>query len=264
MEISQLLLLGGLGMLAVGAAPLYYWRREKGIEMKFFLLGGLFWLAAILVKVIMDLSVTGPLRTVMGGMFSGTYTFFIVFLALYFGLRTGLLECGLPYLFSEKAGIRRPSFEQAMAFGFGFGCTEAVALGALSLINVGFIILNPSLLSAMPLRTVEALELQSQNALFFSSIAVLERACTIAVHVLACILIFAALRTGKKAFLIEAIVLKTVLDGGIIIMGSANLDPITNVLAQETPVLLLGLVSVFGIMKVVKMKIFETTAGRKG
>jgi uncharacterized membrane protein YhfC len=250
MEISPLLFMAGAGMLLVGAAPIAYWKIKKKVANRFFLLGAAFWAVAIAIKLAMDFSVTGPVKSTLN-LFP--YTFFLVLWALYFGLRTGLFECGIPYLLAGRAGLSKVSFNEAMAFGLGFGCTEAIVLGAVSLLNMSVLILNPQLLAQLSPSQAEALRVQSENALMVSAAAILERAAALLIHALACLLVFAAIAQKKLAFLLEAIVLKAVLDGAVVLVGMAELDIMGKLALVEIPVLLLGFASAFGISKISEM-----------
>ena len=250
MGISPLLLIAGAGMLFVGAAPIAYWKIKKKVANRFFLLGAVFWAIAFAIKLVMDFSVTGPIKSTLN-LFP--YTFFLVLWALYFGLRTGLFECAVPYLLAGKSGLSKVSFNEAMAFGLGFGGTEAMVLGAVSFLSMSVLILNPSLLAQLSPAQAEVLRVSSENALVVSAAAILERASALLIHALACLLVFAAIAQKKPAFLLEAIVLKAVLDGAVVLVRMTELDIMGKLVLVEIPILLLGFVSAFGISKISEM-----------
>jgi hypothetical protein len=57
------LVLGPLGMVVVGVASIIYWRSRSQVELRFFLFGGLVWVASVAPKFVMDLSVTPVLSS---------------------------------------------------------------------------------------------------------------------------------------------------------------------------------------------------------
>jgi uncharacterized membrane protein YhfC len=251
MNISPLLFLGGIGMVLLGITVFVYWKVKSKLDYKPFAYGAVFWAIAIGIKIIIfDGFLPQPIRTVLLPL---SPVLFILSLALYYGLRTGILECVLPYFGIKQLGMKKYSFNEAVAFGLGFGCAEAVFVGAIAISNVWAIYSNPFLV--LPQSSAAIILLQSENALLFSFLAIFERFCVIAINILASLLIFAALQKNKIAFLLEAVVLKTVLDAGIIAVSNVQVDPLMKFVILEVPVALLAFISFFGIMKISRMKV---------
>jgi hypothetical protein len=203
--VGWLNLLSGAGMIAVGAAAVYLWRRRAGVE--YFLFGAVFWAAAIAVKIALDLTVTPSLKALLPPTLTGVLT-----LGLYYGLRTGIFESGIPYGAARLAKLK-PTFSQAVAIGIGAGAAEAIALGALSLLSVGAFILVPGLLESRSPATQAALQLQF--SLPFLPVHVWERLFALFCHVFAMALAMYALRVGWR-WLGLSIAFMALLDGALI------------------------------------------------
>ena len=120
-EISPLNLISGLGMIAVGAGSMAYWCFKKRISPVYFLIGGVLWAAAIAIKLIMDLTISPGLQFQVTTAFTPLIATAI--LGFYYGLRTGIFECGIPYLAARYSRLSRSSFDEAVAIGIGFGGT---------------------------------------------------------------------------------------------------------------------------------------------
>lgn len=198
-------LLSGAGMIAVGAVAVYGWRRRAGAG--YFLFGAVSWAAAIALKIALDLTVTAPLKGLLPETLTG-----ILALGLYYGLRTGFFESGLPWAAARLAKLK-PTFGQAVAIGIGAGAAEAIALGLLSLLNVLVFILVPGLIDAYPSSTQAALQLQF--SLPFIPVPVWERLFTLFCHVFAMALAMYALRAGWR-WLALSIAFMALLDGALI------------------------------------------------
>jgi uncharacterized membrane protein YhfC len=202
--VGWLNLLSGAGMIAVGAIAVYLWRRRAGAE--YFLFGALFWMAAIAVKLVMDFTVTVPFRELLPHTLAGALV-----VGLYYGLRTGLFESGIPYLSAHIARLK-PTFGQAVAIGIGFGAAEAILLGFGSLVNVLIFIILPNLISSYPLATQDAL--QMQFSLMFIPIPVIERLSVLFCHIFATVLALYAISAGRK-WLALSMAIGVLLDGSI-------------------------------------------------
>ncbi|MEM2905262.1 MAG: YhfC family glutamic-type intramembrane protease [Candidatus Bathyarchaeia archaeon] len=215
-EVSPLLLFSGVGMVSVGLLAWIWWAPRA--RFRFFLYGGLLWAAAIAVKLVMDLTVTQPfsqqLSTAVGQGLLASVT-----LGLYVGLRTGLLECGFPYVAALMTRLREAAWREVFAVGLGFGAFEAVLLGVQSLLNVATIMLNPSVLDSLPPGQREAVVRQLSYGAAVVPAPILERAFTLVAHLFATVLAVYAAKASKLSLLAASILYKTVLDGPIPIFG---------------------------------------------
>ena len=236
--VSGLNLLSGAGMIAVGIAALWVWRRRAPAE--YFLYGAVFWAAAIGVKVIMDLTVTAPLARLLPPGLAGAAA-----LGIYYGMRTGLLESGIPY--GAARATRLPlDFDRAVAVGLGFGATEAILLGAASLLNTIIFIAVPGYIGSLPPDTQAAL--LEQLTLKFIPVPIVERLFTLSCHAFATALALYAVGAGRR-WLALSIGLKTILDGALPLF-SYCLAPFgfADYLLIEAYVAAIGIASLAGLL----------------
>ena len=235
--VGWLNLLSGAGMIAVGAIAVYLWRRRAGAE--YFLFGAVFWLAAIIIKVAMDLTVTAPFRELLPHTLAGALA-----LGLYYGLRTGIFESGIPYT-AVRITRMRPTFSQAVAVGIGFGAAEAMLLGLGSLLNVLIFVLSPDYISSLPQATQDAL--QVQFSWWFIPIPAIERLTTLINHVFATVLALYAVRSGWK-WLGLSVLIGVVIDGSIFWLAwFVPSSSIAYTIILEAFVAAVAIVSIYGL-----------------
>lgn len=221
-------------MVLVGAAAILLWRRRAPAE--YFLYGAIFWAAAIAVKIAMDLTITVPFSRLLPPALSGA-----LILGAYAGLRTGILESGIPYAAGKLTRLPL-DFDRSVAIGIGFGAVEAIVLGLSSLLNVLAYLTVPGLLDSLPAAV------QVQLTLPFLPIPVIERLFTLFCHVFATALALYAVRAGLK-WLALSIAFKTIIDGALPLF-SHFLAPmgLIDYLLVEAYVALLGVVSIAGLI----------------
>jgi len=244
--VNPYLLLAYIGMVLVGLIAVLWWKIKKKVKWKYFCFGSLLWIIAIIIKSIMDFSISTPL--VQGLALYGTVAT-LVGTGLYVGLRTGFFESGLSYLAVKKTEFRKMKLNEAMAFGIGFGAVEAIVVGALTLISIAAIISDPTLL--------EALTPEQQVALNLPTIVVaapiLERIFVLAVHIFTSLLVIYAVMKRKTNYLLFSILFKTLLDGMVpALIYFFDLNTVSGIYTAEIPVLIFGLVSLYGIRWIVK------------
>ncbi|HEC81825.1 MAG TPA: YhfC family intramembrane metalloprotease [Thermoplasmatales archaeon] len=244
--VNPWLMFAGIGMILVGFVPAIWWFNKKKVSARYFFLGALVWFIAITPKIIMDVTVTPPLNSYLTNF--GTM-FFAVTLGLYVGLRTGLFESGFIYLVGLKTKLKHVAFDEAVAFGLGFGGVEAVLLGFQSFLTILSFTVMPDLISQIPetQRGVIVQQLSQSTWVIFAPI--LERGMTLLIHVFASILVFYAIHTSVKRYLLYSIGYKTIVDGIIpalsVYVGSSTL---TSIYLMEMPVAGLGLIAAGGIL----------------
>jgi uncharacterized membrane protein YhfC len=235
--VGWLNLLSGAGMIAVGAIAIYLWRKRAGVE--YFLFGALFWMAAIAVKIGMDLTVTVPFRELLPHTLAGA-----LIVGLYYGLRTGLFESGIPYL-SARATRLKLDFDRAVAIGIGFGAAESILLGFSSLANVLVFIMVPGIISSYPQATQDVLEMQLSLA--FIPIPIWERLFTTISHVFATALAMYAIRAGWK-WLALSMAIGLLIDGSIFWVGYfIPSSSLAYTVVLEAIVAAIGLASLYGL-----------------
>lgn len=227
--ITWLNLLSGVGMIAVGVGAMAYWYYKKGINPLYFLIGGVLWVVAIAIKVIMDLTISASLSQQVTMIFAPLAA--IIILGLYYGLRTGILESGISYLAVKYTKLSRSGFDEAVALGIGFGGTEAILLGLLSLASVGTMLLMPGVAATLPDSVLE------QFSLIMVPVPIIERLFTLFCHVFATVLVVYAARFGELKWLGLSVVYKTLLDGTLL--------PFNHFLAGMGTLPRIGIIEVF-------------------
>ncbi len=238
--VNSFLLISPIGMILVGAIALYYWRKKTGVAGIYFGLGALIWAIAIGIKLLMDLTITTPFY-----LFLYSYGPLVALggLSLYVGLRTGLLESGLSYLGVRYTRFRTMNLDQALAFGIGFGATEAIVLGIQTLLNLIVFILDPSLAST--LSPAQQAPLNAPTVVAFA--AILERAFVLMVHVFASVLVVYSVTSGKIRYLVYSILYKTLLDGMLPPLTTyINTSTVAGIYEVEVPIVILGILAYFG------------------
>ncbi|MDN5361830.1 MAG: hypothetical protein PWP70_877 [Moorella sp. (in: firmicutes)] len=200
--VNPLFLISGSGMILVALAAVLLWRRKA--RWSFFALGGLAWLVAIILKGVISFYLNRPVYFAtqhLPGAISGPAYW------LYTGLLTGIFEVGLVlFLVNAVYSLRRATWQEAVAFGIGFGALEALALGLPALLTVIWGlrgILPPA--AAMPLMV-------RQGALLWALAPVVERAFTIPIHIAAAVLVIYGVRVGRLRWFWLAFIYKTAVD----------------------------------------------------
>ena len=205
--ITALILIPGLLMVAVGIVAAAYWYRKKHSKIVYFAAGALFWVAAIAIKVIMDLTISMPLNTWLGT--SLPVAAAIVAAGLYVGLRTGLLECGAVYLGTRYTKLKNMSFDDAVAVGIGFGGIEAIMLGLMTFLNAAVVLLMPDLVATLPASALV------QYELLLLPLPIIERVFVLFTHVFVTVLAIYAVKLADLRWLGISVVFKTALDGAL-------------------------------------------------
>ena len=113
--MNPLLMFGPIGMILVGLLSILIWKLKRHVGVKYFIFGGLVWVAAIAPKIAMDYTLT-PMLNVWAATTYGLVGLVII-LGAYVGLRTGTFECGFTYLAFSKSGLKKMSVDEATAFG---------------------------------------------------------------------------------------------------------------------------------------------------
>lgn len=217
-----------LGMIVVAIIAILFYRKRSRAAYMFFAFGGAVWAAAIGLKVVLDLTVTPAISNSLYTSFDpGGY---LVAIGLYVGLRTGFFECGFTYIALRGRWLEGITLRDAMAFGVGFGATEALFLGILTL--AGMLITEP------------------EASVLLVPAAIIERVFVIFVHVFTTMLVFLSIREGRIILLVMAILFKTLLDGAIPFLQDAFGSSVGGVYLIEIFVVVMGLISLMGIIRI--------------
>ena len=250
--VNPFLMLAGIGMMAVAVIAVVWWNRKTCVSWKWFGFGALVWIAAIALKLAMDFTITGSITGASFDAFGLLGATAVA--AIYVGLRTGFLESGLSYLFGKKkAGKSRISFNEAIAFGIGFGAVEAFLLGLGSFLNILAICMYPQLLDSLDMVSKDMLlSSLGQNTLVVVP-AVIERVAAIFIHTFAAVLVFASVNTKKSKYIWGSVAYKSVTDGIVPLLPLLAGAGIISSFAMEVPFVVLAAIGYFGIMDMRKL-----------
>jgi len=244
---NPVLLASGIGMMAVGVLPALYWGKTRPVRATPFVFGGVLWAAAIAPKAAIDLAAGGAIGSWAYSTLGALGGF--IFLSLYLGLRTGAFESGFTYLTFLKTKLKNATYDEAIAFGLGFGGTEAILLGLSSFLNVLLFWLNPTLIEQIPAAQREAVlaSLNAPSIMVFAPIV--ERAFTIPVHVFATVLVYVAVvgptpRLFWFSFLYRA-ALDAMVPGFGRLIGESS-DPLVMTYVVELVIVIYGSLGLLG------------------
>jgi uncharacterized membrane protein YhfC len=254
--VTWLNLLSGLGMFAIGLVAMAYWYFTKHTKLRYFAFGGLLWAAAILPKLIMDLTITAPIQTLMLKFMPVIWV--VVAMSLYVGLRTGFFESGITYLAVKYTKLSKIDFNEAVALGIGFGGAEAMVLGLISFINVAAYIADPGILMFLPAETLE------QFAVYFIPLPVLERLLVLFCHIFATVLVVYAVKLSDLRWLAASILFKTAIDGPIPLVRYIFSTNLQWMYLMEAYLLVLGIISIAGLYWIYKKYGGATAAPEAG
>jgi uncharacterized membrane protein YhfC len=227
-------------MIAVGAGAMAYWYLKYRTGIQYFLIGGILWAVAIGIKLAMDLTITPAIQ---GALLASLPVLTVVLImSLYVGLRTGFLESGITYLVVKYTSLSRSGFKEAVALGIGFGGTEAIILGFLSLANVLTLVLVPELQASLTPDVI------AQFSIAFIPVPIIERLFTLFIHVFAVVLVVYSVRSRDLLWLWLSILLKTITDGPIPLFNYYMSPPgVLAYLPIEVYIAVLGIVSLAGL-----------------
>ncbi len=244
--INPFLMLAGIGMMAVAAIAVAYWKRRS--SWKWFSYGALVWIAAIAVKLAMDMTITQPVENGILDLYGMAAV--IAFASVYVGLRTGFFESGFTYLFAKKRAKKNKAkitFNDAVAFGIGFGALEAFLLGLMSFLNILAIYLYPALLD--PLGAVQkdmVISALSQSTLVVIP-AIIERVAVVFIHAFAAVLAIASVNTKRAKYIWGSVAYKSVTDGIVPLLPFIAGSGLLSSFAMEVPFVVLAVIGYFGI-----------------
>ncbi len=207
--VGYINLLTGIGMIAVAIVPLAYWHITRRPGLRYFAFGAVLWAASIMLKVILELTLTGMLVAALKPVLPGVM--FVAVISAYVGLRTGIIESGLTYLGVRQAKLSSIGLNDAIAMGIGFGGAEAAFFGALSmLIVMSLLMLGPTALDALP-EADKALLLE-QFTIMWMPIPIIERAFTMLCHIASTVLAIYAVKLNDLRWLGLSIAIRAILD----------------------------------------------------
>ena len=242
--INPFLLLSGIGMMAIAIAAFLYWRKKA--PLKIFAWGALIWILAIAVKLAMDFTISIPIQIAL--MASYPLITVLIIMGLYLGIRTGLFESGFTYIAVLKTKLKKMNYNEAVAFGIGFGGIEAFLLGFLSFIDILVFVLFPDMITALPVDQQASLLSQLNITTWIIFVPIIERVSVLFIHIFAALLVIYSVKVKKPIYFLVSFIYKAITDGMIPLLlfyiGTATL---LSSYIIEIPVIILGLIGYFGI-----------------
>jgi uncharacterized membrane protein YhfC len=209
--LSPWLLMSGTGMVLVAVLGALVVTRSARAMWRPLAIGAAAWVVAVLLKVGWALPTNTIVRQGLlhaAGTSLGRPLFWV-----YIGLLTGIFECGITYVIVARTKLREADWATSLAFGIGFGATEAFVLGALSLIGMAAAILFHQFLPQATQARLAA-QLAGRAEFLPLMLPILERAGTLFVHAFSCVAIVYGFRTRRVwSWFALAFVYKSAVDG---------------------------------------------------
>jgi uncharacterized membrane protein YhfC len=202
-ELSPIILMPGIGMLLVGLAFLIYGIRKGGSKLA--ILGGAFWMGTVIVKFMIAAGFSSPIYQVLTTNLPGLPG--TVIFSIYVGLLTGITEILITWLILSKTKLGQKVWKEILSFSLGFGATEAVLLGALSLVSMISALVMTDQIPVSQLRSFAI-----ANNFLYDLAPILERFFTIGVHLGCNVLIFYSIQKKEIRWFWYSFALKSGLD----------------------------------------------------
>lgn len=232
-------------MIAIGLSSISYWKMRKRVSIWWFLFGGIVWALAIAAKVAMDLTISNSIFQWLAERYDAAGM--VIMWGLVVGLRTGYLECGLTYVACIKSRLKKVDFSSAVAFGIGFGASEAIVIGLFSFLNILTLIIAPELINFLPPQQRELVIQQFSMGLTIIPAPIIERFFTLLAHVFSAVLIVYAVRTRKAEYFLASFIYKSFLDGMIPWLNeNVGTSTLTGIYTIELVVTIYGIFGLLG------------------
>ncbi len=243
--ISPIALVDGVGMIAVGIGFVLWAMLGKRV-WRYVILGGLFWLITVGLKLAFATGVNAAVYTSLRSSLGpgvGNLVFY-----LYVGALTGVFEVGLTYAVLRGTKLGKVDWAHALAFGAGFGALEAILLGLSPLVAVIAALASPSTLSLAALEQLARL-----NNFFYAIMPVWERFFTIWVHIFSNVLLFYAVLTHRPRWFWLAFGFKTLFDSVAAYAQISGITTLGFLWTIEAVVAVFGLLGWWGVTKLRRM-----------
>lgn len=201
--VTPIALLGGIGMILVGIGFIIF-AGVRRLGWVYLALGGLAWVITVGLKIVWAIAANGPVFTLTRSLPAGLGD--PVFY-LYVGLLTGVFEGALLWLVLRYTRLGKAPWPKPLAFGIGFGATEAIVIGLNTLATMLTALLAPALIPPDAMQ-----ELAAANTLWLNLMPISERFFTILVHIFAKVLIFYAVATRQARWFWLSFAYMTLID----------------------------------------------------
>jgi uncharacterized membrane protein YhfC len=198
--ISPLFLLQGIATVSLAVGAVVLWQLGKRPLWSAVGWGVLSWAISAALK----LTVASPTMTFIQHHPDNPLTW------LYGGALTGVFECAIPLWLAAKTQLRRADWNQAVAFGIGFGGTEAFLMGLVGLVMALLLVVFPN---HIPASARDALLKQfAHRSLASIPLPVVERVTAMVIHCLASVLLIYAVQRRQQRWFWLSFAYKTAVD----------------------------------------------------
>jgi uncharacterized membrane protein YhfC len=234
-------------MILVSLAFVIYAAYRRLLGWRHLGLGALFWVVTVVVKFAFAVPVNPVVFRVLGVTRDALFSPGNLLTYLYIGALTGIFEAGLAYLILRKSRWGKATWEQALAFGIGFGVIEALLLGFAGLFSAMIGITSPDMLPIPSLGSMA-----NNSALIVGLAPVIERLSVIFAHILACVLIFHAIASSEVKWAWLAVFYKTLLDtpaGFAVFWGTGTAGKLWTI---EAAIAIFGLIGLWGTIQIAR------------
>lgn len=206
--MSPVYLLSGAGMILVGWGAVVLWKRHYQVPFAFFAWGTAAWTIAVSLKYAVAILMKTPVETYVRGSFPPPIAAPVLW--VYIGLLTGIFECGVVLLIVRWVSrIRQARWEEAVAFGMGFGAIEAILVG---LGYSGFILLVLFMPERLPAGVIKMVGEIPDSPWPFILPPVVERISALLIHAFTSLLIIYSVIVTRWRWFWFAFLCKTAVD----------------------------------------------------
>jgi uncharacterized membrane protein YhfC len=242
-DLSPVILLPGIGMLAVAIGFVVYSLRHGG-TWGMLGLGGLAWVVTVAVKFAIAL-VANPAVSKALYVPENLWAPSNLLLYVYLGALTGVTEVLLTWWLLHHKRLARAPWGKAVAFGIGFGALEALLLGGASLAAMLAGLLTPQSFNAETLTT-----LARSNDVLYDLAPITERLAIVFVHLFCNVLLFYGVLKGQARWMWLSFVYKSAVDTVAAFAQLWGVETTARVWSIEAFMVLFGVVAWWGVREI--------------
>jgi uncharacterized membrane protein YhfC len=241
---SPLFFLSGLGMMLVGVVPVVWYCRGRPALRFAIWAGAAAWAVAVALKFACAIPLNDPIRQKLDAILPQALAHPLFY--VYIGLLTGIFECVVPLFLVVRTRLKTAGWNQAVAFGIGFGAIEAFLLGLgtclplLAVLVIG---------DQLPGDTMEKISGLYGPGLAGIPLPVIERITALVAHVFAIVLIVHGVRARQIRWFWMSFAYKTAIDAfaawGVLSFGAK--DSIAKLALFEAWVAVFALIGLAGL-----------------
>ncbi|MCL5026472.1 MAG: YhfC family intramembrane metalloprotease, partial [Chloroflexi bacterium] len=206
-EVSPILLVPGLSMILLALVFVLGWKITERPPWSFFLWGALALIISFIIRTIIEVFGTVPLFQALTGLPETPANLLYL---LYLAMLVSVFDTGLMLLFVRVSGVGRANWQQAVAYGIGFGAIWSLILGISGAFTALRAIVSPELTPVDQLLQMQSL---ADNFWLAFPPQFVERIGAIVGNITAAALIIYAYRSGAWRYFWAALVYATLVEG---------------------------------------------------